>query len=222
MGHTTSRWEIACSATLQAVVEYAGCPGLFIRTLTGSTSWQLRNRTSIDRVLTTPSTALSWFAALLALGATVSVEDRGDLLLEAFLEHRVHGRLLTLQVPVAGMIWGEAHVARTPSDDPIVAAVAAVRVERAVIRQARLALTGVWPRPVALAEAASRLVGGPLDAGRIQQVADAVVAEVSPKGDFLGSSEYRRAMAGVMARRALETCQETIALGQQHGEASDD
>jgi CO/xanthine dehydrogenase FAD-binding subunit len=50
------------------------------------------------------------------------------------------------------------------------------------------------------------LVGAPLDKERIRAVAAAVEAEVSPKGDYRGSAEYRRAMAGVMTRRALERC----------------
>jgi CO/xanthine dehydrogenase FAD-binding subunit len=37
-------------------------------------------------------------------------------------------------------------------------------------------------------------------------VADGVVEEVDPRGDFLGSEEYRRAMANVTTRRALEEC----------------
>ena len=55
-------------------------------------------------------------------------------------------------------------------------------------------ITGAWPEPLRLAEAAARLVGGPLDAEHIQAVAEAVEEEVAPQGDFLGSAEYRRAM----------------------------
>jgi len=207
-------WEIACDATLQAVVERAGCPELFRRTLTGSMSWQVRNRTTIDRVLITPSVALSWFAALLALGAEVSVDGQGRVPIDLFLERRVKGRLDLLHVPaldrsgkpLGGIRWGEARVARTPSDEPIVSAVAVVEDGASVITRVRLSLTGVWPRPVALAGAVARLVGSRLAVDRIHEVAAAIAAEVAPKGDFLGSAEYRRAMSAVMARRALEQC----------------
>jgi CO/xanthine dehydrogenase FAD-binding subunit len=97
-------------------------------------------------------------------------------------------------------------VARTPADEPIVAAIAVLALEGDVVRQARVALTGVWPESVRLAEAATRLVGSSLDAKHIQAVAVAVEEEVAPKGDFLGTAEYRRAMAGVLTRRALESC----------------
>jgi CO/xanthine dehydrogenase FAD-binding subunit len=97
-------------------------------------------------------------------------------------------------------------VGRTPTDEPIVAAVAAVELQDALVQQARIALTGVWSTPVQLAAAANQLVGGPLDAARIEAVARAVEQEVAPREDFRGSAEYRRAMAGVMTRRALEQC----------------
>jgi CO/xanthine dehydrogenase FAD-binding subunit len=35
-----------------------------------------------------------------------------------------------------------------------------------------------------------------------------VQAEVTPKGDYRGGAEYRKAMAGVMTRRALQQCME--------------
>jgi CO/xanthine dehydrogenase FAD-binding subunit len=44
--------------------------------------------------------------------------------------------------------------------------------------------------------------------GSIRAVATAVEDEVEPEGDFRGSEEYRRAMAGVLTRRALEQCLE--------------
>jgi CO/xanthine dehydrogenase FAD-binding subunit len=56
-----------------------------------------------------------------------------------------------------------------------------------------------------------------LDAERIRAVAAAIEQEVVPQGDFLGSEEYRRAMAGVLARRALEAC-----LHQEAGEEGGD
>jgi CO/xanthine dehydrogenase FAD-binding subunit len=74
------------------------------------------------------------------------------------------------------------------------------------VRQARLALIGVWPETVRLAEASAQLIGGPLNEISIRAVAEAVEQEVAPRGDFLGSEEYRRAMAGVLTRRALEAC----------------
>jgi CO/xanthine dehydrogenase FAD-binding subunit len=152
-----------------------------------------------------------WLAALLAMDAVVLVEGQTgpkEVPLQQLLEGQVEGDISALRVPPEGpnRCWGEAHVARTPADEPIVAAIAVVTVTDDVVQQARVALTGVWPGPVRLAHAPARLVGGPLTGERIQAVADAVAEEVAPEGDYLGSAAYRRAMAGVVTRRALEQC----------------
>ncbi|MBL7062965.1 MAG: hypothetical protein ISS49_01995 [Anaerolineae bacterium] len=202
-------WSIDAGAPLQSVFDSPECPPLLRQALTGAISWQTRNETPVRRVLTSPHVALQWVAALLALGATATVEGEAgpaDVLLEVLLQRKAKGKMSALRVRVGGARWGEAHVARTPADEPIVAAVAVLEMDGDVVRQARLALTSVWPEPVRLAEAAAQLVGGHLDEEGVRTVAAAVEKEVAPRGDFRGSEEYRRAMAGVLARRALEQC----------------
>jgi CO/xanthine dehydrogenase FAD-binding subunit len=199
--------KIDVNGSLQSVFDDPACPQVLRQTLAGALSWQVRNETSVRKALASPRIAPQWVAALLALGATVVTEDGEVSLAEADI-----AEARTLQVSLAGVRWGEAHVARTLADEPIVTAIAAVHLEDDVVQEARIALTGVWSEVVCLAEAAAQLVGGPLDAERIQAVAQAVQAEVEPKGDFRGSEEYRRAMAGVLTRRALEAC-----LGQEVG-----
>jgi carbon-monoxide dehydrogenase medium subunit len=201
--------SIDADAPLQAVLDSPECPPLLRQTLTGAISWQTRNEKSVRQALTSPRVAPQWVAALLALGATVTVEGEtgpADIPLGAMLQRRAEGKVPALHVMVRGVRWGEAHVARTPADDPIVAAVAVVEIVGDIVRQARVALTGVWPEPVRLAEAPAQLIGGPLDEERIRAAAEAVEEEVAPRGDFRGSEEYRLAMAGVLTRRALEKC----------------
>jgi len=94
-------------------------------------------------------------------------------------------------------------VARAPRDEPIVAVAAVVEVADGVCRQVRLALAGAG-RPQRMASAEHILEGRPLTDTWLQKVAEAVEAEAKPISDFRGSAEYRRAMAGVLARRALE------------------
>ncbi|MGM0495023.1 MAG: hypothetical protein ACQER1_18965, partial [Armatimonadota bacterium] len=115
-----------------------------------------------------------------------------------------------LHIPMldANTVWGEAHVARTPSDEPIVAAFAVLRLNGETVEDVRIALTGVWSETVRLTEAADGLIGESLSRDRIIDVAGAVEREVEPVGDYLGSEAYRRAMTGVVARRALEACLE--------------
>jgi CO/xanthine dehydrogenase FAD-binding subunit len=202
-------WSIDADAPLQSVFDDPECPPLLRQALTGALSWQTRNETPVRRALTSPRAALQWVAALLALGATITVEgDDGptEMPLETLLQRRAEGKVSALHVRLGEIRWGEARVARTPADDPIVAAVAGVETDGDLVRQARVVLTGVWPEPVRLAKAPARLISNPLDEAGIQAVAEAVEKEVAPTGDFRGSEEYRRAMAGVLARRALEQC----------------
>ena len=204
-------WTVSAETSLQAVLDQPACHPLVCDSLTGVASWQIRVETPVRRALTSPRVAPRWVAALLALGATVTLSDDSgshEVELAALLENRAVGKVLALHVPPggAGRRWGQACVARTPADEPIVLACAVVEMDDQTVQQARVALLGAWPQPVRLAQAASQLMGGPFDAARIQAAASAVEQEVEARGDYLGSAEYRRAMAGVLSRRALAEC----------------
>ena len=198
-------WSIDADRPLQAVLDDEACPQVLRQALTGTLSWQVRNEVTVRRALSSPRIAPLWVTALYALGATVTVEEDGSEKVVALAEAR-SSRPTALQVEMDGMCSGEAHVARTPADEPIVAAVAGVKLKGDVVQEARVALTGVWQQAVGLAEAPGQLEGESLDDDTIQAVAEAVEQEVEPKDDFLGSEEYRRAMAGVLTRRALLAC----------------
>ena len=203
---TKKMWTIVTDVPLQSVLDSPDTPPLLRQTLTGALSWQTRNETPVRKALRSPRIAPQWMAALLALEATVTVEGEAGPEEVPLAVGAGSPRPHALHVRTQGVRWGEAHVARTPADEPIVAAVAVVEMTGGVVQQARVALTGVWSEAVRLAEAPARLVGGPLDETSIRAVAEAVVMEVAPTGDFMGSEEYRRAMAGVLTRRALEQC----------------
>lgn len=199
--------------TLQDVYEATDSPDLLRQTLSGSISWQKRNGTTAAEAVYSPNLAPQWVAALLALGARAEFPD-GEGMLNDFL-HRTglhHNHLQAVLVPlnVPGRVWGELHVGRTPTDDPILSAIAVVDLGEAVVRRARLALTGVWREQAQLAEAADLLVGQPLNHATIGRVKDVVEEEVSPQDDFRGTAVYRRAMAGVLTRRALMACMEKV------------
>jgi CO/xanthine dehydrogenase FAD-binding subunit len=203
--------SLGAQSSLQAVYEATASPEILRRTLTCAITWQQRNETTVEKAMLSPSLAPQWLGALLALGSRVAIEPgEQEEPLPDFIRHKEshHGKLRAVHLPlnVTGRVWGESHVARTPADEPIVAAVAVIDLTDNVVRQARLALTGVWRELVRLAQSADILVGGPLNHDHIRQVVAAVEREVTPVGDFRGSTEYRRAMAGVLARRALNEC----------------
>lgn len=207
---------IGARASLQAIYDAPAYQDLFHRTLGQSICWDERTTVTVDQVVHSPNLAPQWIAALLALGARVVISDEegGSSILSEHLQHNIaeRGKLVTLRLPieVPGRLLGEAHLARTPGDEPIVAAIAAVDLVDNRVRQARLGLTGVWKEPVGLAQAARSLEGELLTKELIQQVSEEVKLEVNPVSDFRGSADYRREMSAVVARRALETCMKGV------------
>jgi CO/xanthine dehydrogenase FAD-binding subunit len=67
----------------------------------------------------------------------------------------------------------------------------------------RLALGGVAEVPVRSNDAEQLLERKVFSSERLESAAQAAATRLVPPGDFLGSSEYRRVMAIVLARRAL-------------------
>ena len=74
-----------------------------------------------------------------------------------------------------------------------------------VCREVRLAVAGAHPQPTRLTAIEAMLEGQPLTDERLRAAQDAASASAQPAFDFRASADYRTAMAGVMARRALET-----------------
>lgn len=209
---TESLWRVSTDTSLQALLDDSACPALLSSVLTGVHSWQLRNETSVGKCLRASRLMPQCVAALVALGATVAVDDgetETNVAVEAVARREVKGEIISLQISGhADARWGRAQVARTPADDPIVAASVVVRSDGDGISDARLALTGVSSEPVWLADLSDVVLGRALDGECIRDAAASVEEAVEPQGDYLGSAEYRRAMSSVLTRRALEACLE--------------
>jgi carbon-monoxide dehydrogenase medium subunit len=103
--------------------------------------------------------------------------------------------------PVIG--YALADVARTPSDAPIVVAAAAIALNKGRCTGARLALGGVALDPGRLPEVEAMLEGKARDLDLLTEAGRGAAEIVQPAGDFRGSADYRRAMAGVLSTRAL-------------------
>jgi CO/xanthine dehydrogenase FAD-binding subunit len=84
-----------------------------------------------------------------------------------------------------------------------VAACAVIEAVDGHCRRASLALGGVAGAPLAMPEATQLLTGHPLAHERIANAAALVERMVDPPGDYRGTTEYRRTMAGVLSARAL-------------------
>ena len=99
--------------------------------------------------------------------------------------------------------WGFEEVARRHGDFALAAVAATLTVSGGAIAQTRLALTGVGPKPLRVAQAEALLIGHALDAELIGRIVGAVRDGIAPETDLHASSDYRRHLAGVLTGRAL-------------------
>jgi carbon-monoxide dehydrogenase medium subunit len=93
---------------------------------------------------------------------------------------------------------------RTADDYATVAVAAMATVEGGVVRSLKVALGAAGPTPVHATAVEQALIGQEATPQKIRDAADAVADLVDPLEDFRGSSEYKRDMAVVFTRRALE------------------
>jgi carbon-monoxide dehydrogenase medium subunit len=104
--------------------------------------------------------------------------------------------------PGAGTCFVE--VARRRGDYAMMGVAAVVALGEADrCTHARLAYCNAGDTPVSAA-AARALVGGPVDEGRVREVAAAVQRELDPPGNVHASKAFQRHLAGVLTRRALQ------------------
>ncbi|NWF70014.1 MAG: FAD binding domain-containing protein [Chloroflexi bacterium] len=181
-----ARLTVEALVTLQTLLEHAAVPAALRALIRAEANHTFRNMRSISGLLCTTDAESQLVAALLVCAAEVNIESaRGSrqMALAEFLndiDAALNGGILTtVTFDVSGQM-AAAHVARTPADKPIVAAVARRGPDGRVL----LALSGVARTPL-LVEAAQ-------------------VEQLQPAGDFRGSPLYRREMALTLSRRVLD------------------
>lgn len=81
---------------------------------------------------------------------------------------------------------------------------------RVPVSEARITLGSVAPTIIRAPEAEAALQGHPLTDDRIAAAAQAAMAAARPISDVRGSAAYRRAMVGVLVRRALLAVREGV------------
>ena len=161
--------------------------------------------------------------SLIALGARVilsSASDQRELLLEDFYldyyETDVReGEVLTdLVVPAAPRGSGTSYLKflpRTADDYATVSAAAVVsRTSDNTCQDLRLVLGSVGVTPIRAVEAEKLLIGQSLTDENIRSAVATVKHVVDPLEDYRGSADYKRDMAEVFARRAIERAVENI------------
>ena len=177
---------------------------------------RIRNMATVGGGLTHADPAQDPPPALIALGARVVLASSGgtrelpieDLFVDYYETALAQGELLTeVIVPAQPQDARGVYLKflpRTEDDYATVAVAALARVENGVCADVRVALGAVAPTPVRATAVEAALEGQPVSADAIRSAAEAVAGQVDPLADFRGSSEYKRDMAVVFTRRALE------------------
>jgi CO/xanthine dehydrogenase FAD-binding subunit len=178
---------IGATATFQRLADDPAVPAAIRDAARREEPSTLRALATVGGLVATADPSSELLATLLVHDGVVGLAGRDgghSVDLATLLADRASlaGRIITAVRVETGGVTSAARTARTPADRPIVAAVA----RRTAVGERRLALTGVAAVPV--------LVDPTPDATR----------GLEPPGDFRGSAEYRRVLAAVLARRALE------------------
>jgi CO/xanthine dehydrogenase FAD-binding subunit len=115
--------------------------------------------------------------------------------------------LTAVDVPEPAESTGSSYVRleyRRQMEIAVVGATAVVSLADGAIADARVAITALAPTIHRVTEAEQALNGTDGGAGAVAAAAEAAAAAASPISDVRASADYRRAMATVIARRAIE------------------
>jgi carbon-monoxide dehydrogenase medium subunit len=191
---TQSVIRIGAATPLQAIAEaleiQAEAGGLLAQAVRLAAPLTLRNLATLGGALSATGGPPEVRLALLVMEAT---RAPGDPLAEVVVPRS----------PGPGLGAALVRVARSPRDEAIVAAAAKLYVHEGLCRNVRLAVAGAHPQPTRLASVEALLEGQPWGEERAHAAAAQVTAGAQPASDHRGSAEYRQALAGTLAKRAL-------------------
>jgi aerobic carbon-monoxide dehydrogenase medium subunit len=154
--------------------------------------------------------------ALIVLGAQVKLTSKNgerivpvDGLFQDYYETSIEPGELITEVIVPSQPAGARtaylkFLPRTADDYATVAVAAMATSEGGIVKSLKVALGAAGPTPIHATAVEQALIGKQATPQAIRDAADAVAGLVDPLEDFRGSSEYKRDMAVVFTRRALE------------------
>jgi CO/xanthine dehydrogenase FAD-binding subunit len=93
---------------------------------------------------------------------------------------------------------------RRAMDLAVVGVAVLVQVRNGICSKARVALGAVAPTPIRVARAEAILSGKVADSGTLEAAGEAAMEACRPISDVRGSADYRRAMVGILVKRALK------------------
>jgi CO/xanthine dehydrogenase FAD-binding subunit len=177
----------------------------------------IRNRGTIGGSLAHADPAAELPAVMVALNATFTVADKAEsrairaseFFVGLFSTALQPGELLTgISIPPAQKRSGFAfqEISRRHGDFALVGVAVSVRLDASGrCEDARIALLSVGDRPILAGEASRSLMGHAPSTESIRAAADsAATKDIDPPSDIHASAKYRRQLANVLTRRALE------------------
>ena len=178
---------------------------------------QIRNRGTIGGSLSHADPSAELVVVTTALEANFKIQKKGGERVVPASEFFV-GLLMTVMEPEELLIeieipplpprsgWSLKEVARRPHDFALVGVVALLTLDRKErCESARLVYLSAGDGPVSAPEAAALLVGEKITPDLIAAAENkAAVDEIDPGSDIHATAEFRRHLANVLTRRALE------------------
>ena len=212
-------WSIGAAVAGAELTAHAGLcadwPGVIEGMgLVGST--QVQGRATLIGNLCNGSPAADSVPGLAAAGAEVSVVGpKGtrqvkveDIPAGPGKTTLAKGEVISgIYLPPRGKGGGDAYlrfIPRTEMDIAVVGCAVNLRVEGDKITEARVVLGAVAPTIVVVEDAAKALIGSTLDDKALDALAAAASAACRPINDKRGTIEFRKDVAGVLARRAAK------------------
>ncbi|HEY1526913.1 MAG TPA: xanthine dehydrogenase family protein subunit M [Candidatus Angelobacter sp.] len=209
IGAMTTHFQLEISDVLRR-----SCP-LLPETATHLGDMQVRNKGTIGGSLAHSDPAADWPAAILALNAEiVATSAKGDRVIKAtdfFVEMLTTslqpGEILReIRVPAGKSKAAQAYVkVRHPASGFAVVGVAVnLSIEGGKCQSAGIGITGVSPKAYRASKVESALTGNTLDAKTVSAAAAHAADGVDINSDLYASAEYRKQLATVYTRRAIE------------------
>lgn len=179
--------------------------GLLADAARQTAGWHVRNAATVGGTLAARQFNSPLSAVLAALGAELTLTGRDEPVVWPDLTvGDLQGQLITaVSVPVPEGETGTAYeqVGRTPADLPIISAVAVAREVEAGRIAARLVVGGLLADGLKIEDL--RLSASQPDLAAAERIAEGL-DEGAVLSDYLGSANYRQAIAPVLAGRALD------------------
>ncbi|MBN1529650.1 MAG: xanthine dehydrogenase family protein subunit M [Thermoleophilaceae bacterium] len=207
-------WRVG-ALTTHATLQDTDELGVVARAASLIADQQVRNRGTIGGSLAHGDPASDLPGVLLAFDGSVTARSGGgereiaaadlfqDYLTTSLGADEV---ITTVNMPaLEGYGWGYEKFTRRAEDWAMVGVVALVKASGGGCEDVRIGLTHMGPTPLRATAAEDALRGGPLDAERIAAAAEHAADGTEPPGDANATPDYKRHLARVLTRRALES-----------------